>query len=173
MTETLLNSINSLYKKYKDINPLNVINNFQCVRDAKVFYIENGQEHLIEPSLSYINILQENSARSNNTFKVEGFEYWDNVIRKKCKGDKNHYIDCHFYWGKIGKSSFLPHYDDYDVVILMLKGKKTICFDDQDIKIVEGEYIHIPARKLHHAINDTENISLSFGIRKYYKDCEV
>jgi len=165
----LQNFSKQLYEKYKDINPVEIITNYHFLRDGKVFYIENAKENMIFPN-SYKNTISKIKAHSKNTFKVEGFERYDNYINSICKEhNEEEYIDCHLYWGKVGKSSFISHTDPYDVVIVMIQGTKKMVFSNEETIIKEGESVFIPGNKAHYADNVTENISLSFGIRKYYK----
>ena len=162
-----------IYKNYQGVNPIEIITNYHFIRDAKVFYIENGEENMLFPD-SYKNTISKIKAKSKNTFKVEGFEKYDEWISTVCNfKTEEEYIDCHFYWGKEGKSSFISHTDPYDVVILMLSGTKKMVFSDEETILNPGEFVYIPGNKEHYADNLTENISLSFGIRKYYKNIDL
>ena len=160
-----------LYEKYHNIKPIELITNYHFIRDGKVFYIENAEENMVFPN-SYKNTLTKIKAKSKNTFKVEGFEKYDEFISTICNfKTEEEYLDCHLYWGKEGKSSFIAHVDPYDVVILLLSGTKKMVFPDhkEEVVLKAGESVFIPGEKAHYADNLTENVSLSFGIRKYYK----
>ena len=125
---------------------------------------------------SYKNTISKIKAKSKNTFKVEAFEKYDEFISDICNyQNKKEYIDCHLYWGKVGKSSFISHVDPYDVVILLLSGNKKMIFPDTNEETIlnPGEIVYIPGNKAHYADNLTENVSLSFGIRRYYKEIDL
>ena len=167
----LQNFSTQLYERYKNINPVEIITNYHFIRDGRVFFIENGEENMVFPD-SYKNTISKIKAHSKNTFKVEGFEKFDEYLATVCDSKtKDEYIDCHLYWGKVGKSSFITHVDPYDVVIVMISGTKKMVFPDNNEEQVlnPGDTVYIPGNKAHYANNVTETISLSFGIRKYYK----
>jgi len=173
--ENLASFSKTVYSLYKDLNPIEVITNYQLLSDGNIFYIDNGKENILFND-SYKTNITNIKALSNKTFKVEGFENYDKNISSLCNiEDDEKFIDCHFYWGKQGKTSFIEHTDPYDVVIVMLRGTKKIVFTDlkKEKNLNEGDVLFIPKNIAHYAENINENVSLSFGIRNFYEKTDL
>jgi mannose-6-phosphate isomerase-like protein (cupin superfamily) len=108
----------------------------------------------------------ETAIKNKTTFKIEGFEYFNQNIFNFCNSlytKFNKPVNCHAYFGYEGQGSFDLHTDPCEVIIANVYGQKELLIDDYTYHLPQNHCIYIPANTQHKAKNVTDCLSLSFG----------
>ncbi len=107
----------------------------------------------------------------NGTVKVEGLEdlaYFTSAAcetLKELKGASR--VDLHLFMSWTGSYSFPNHADDTDVVMLVVKGKKRVMFQDQESELLGmNDCLFVPKGLEHAVTTEDDALLLSFGIYK-------
>lgn len=139
----------------------------QLPYDQKLVSVINdaGKQIILDsPSQLYNN---------NYTIKIEGMERYSKYIFNKCKelgSNHNGPVTCHAFIAQSNSPSFDMHTDPDDVYIYCIDGKKSMIVNDENITIMPGEFVYIPANTPHQATNTDFAFTLSFGLEKFLKD---
>lgn len=128
----------------------------QCFEEHDVSYIDDeGHQHYLEQNdlheymHSIMRIMQ-----TKYTIKIEQMEKLFTVDGT-----------AHMFYNKAGGPSFGVHTDPVDVVITCYDGVKHMEVNGKSKKIKKGKSLRIPAGTEHRALNTTEAVMVSYGIR--------
>jgi len=130
---------------------------------------EDGKEHLMK---NYTDVLIH---KEENSIKIERMEAYNSTIFGYCLELENIHehvgpITCHLFYAQEGAYSFKEHSDPDDVIIHCCEGHKTMNVNGTPFTIGSGAELHIPANTLHQAFNESEALTLSFGLEKFIED---
>ena len=131
---------------------------------------EQGREQLITSFSDFCK-----AQKQNHSVKIERMENFNSKIYEHCwkiKTDWLHsqHVTCHLFFAKAGAYSFGVHTDPDDVIIHCCEGHKTMIVDGTTYTICSGSELHIPANTPHQAFNESEALTLSFGLENYTED---
>jgi len=109
------------------------------------------------------------------SIKIEGMEKMTHELQTLCDQlaeAYQHYgpVTCHLFIAPMGSESFPTHTDPDDVMLLVVDGMKHIAVAGEEIELMQGEFLFIPAGTPHRAINRCTSRMLSIGLEKFIVD---
>lgn len=148
---------------------LNAIQSKYIYQQKMVYSIdEEGRENLIE---NFAEIMKY-PMRSVKIERMEDYnrDIFDYCLYLKRKQKHKKPITCHLFYASKGAYSFKEHTDPDDVIIYCCEGEKSLTINGSYIKIPSLSWVKIPANTPHQAFNETEALTLSFGLEDFIED---
>lgn len=142
-----------------------VLTSSHLYEQGMINYIDHGRTYHVSSPLDYM-------AHEDKVIKIEGYERLNPVMFRECgrlAAFKGHYghVSCHLFVSPFNAKSFDMHTDPDDVVLYMVKGKKSFEHGEGVIELNQGQSIFIPRNTPHRAINTHTSIMLSFGLELF------
>lgn len=154
---------------FTKLNFLKAIQSKYIYEQNMVFSIdENGRERSVE---NFAEIMR----YPLRSVKIERMEDYNKKILSYCEQLRERYmhfgpITCHLFYANAGAYSFREHTDPDDVIIYCCEGQKIINVDGAFFNILPDSWKKIPANTPHQALNETEALTLSFGLETFIED---
>tara|TARA_B110000495_G_C23042236_1_gene626024 strand:- start:5441 stop:5926 length:486 start_codon:yes stop_codon:yes gene_type:complete len=149
---------------------LQIITSETAYKQNMIYAIDaDGKEQRMK---NYKDVL---ANKEKNSIKIERMEAYNSDIFTHCLELENKHehvgpITCHLFYAKENAHSFKEHIDPDDVIIHCCEGHKTINVNRVPFTIGPKAELHIPANTPHQAFNESEALTLSFGLEGFIED---